>query len=104
MYFRIWEELQHVLLVSSVLLQCIYLIFIVDKQFFPGDSKLRLGWLHGVAEMGIQQAKQDPSPTKIEPLVALLDRLGCVKVLFLIILVGLRCASFHAQNQQGRIP
>ena len=47
-------------------------------QFFPGDSKLRLGWLHGVAEMGIQQAKQDPSPTKIEPLVALLDRLGCV--------------------------
>jgi DNA-dependent protein kinase catalytic subunit len=45
------------------------------KKFFPGDSKLRLGWLHGVAEMGIQQAKQDPSPTKIEPLVALLDRL-----------------------------
>lgn len=45
-------------------------------QFFPGNSKLQLNWLRSVAEMRIQQAQQDPSPTKIEPLVALLDKLG----------------------------
>ena len=48
----------------------------VCVQFFPGDSKLQLDWLRNVAEMRIQQATQDPSPTKIEPLVALLDKLG----------------------------
>ena len=45
-------------------------------QFFPGDRKLQLELLHNVAEMRIQQAMQDPSPTKMEPLVALLDKLG----------------------------
>ena len=50
--------------------------FAMFMQFFPGDRKLQLEWLHNVAEMRIQQAMQDPSPTKMEPLVALLDKLG----------------------------
>ena len=59
-----------------------FLSIILFEQFFPGNSKLRLDWLRSVAEMRIQQAEQDPSPTKIEPLVALLDRLGwCYTVL-----------------------
>ena len=53
-----------------------FLSIILFEQFFPGNSKLRLDWLRSVAEMRIQQAEQDPSPTKIEPLVALLDSLG----------------------------
>lgn len=53
---------------------CIFSLCV--EQFFPGDSKLQLNWLRCVAEMRIQQAEQDPSPTKIEPLVALLDKLG----------------------------
>ena len=52
-------------------------------QFFPGNSKLRLDWLRSVAEMRIQQAEQDPSPTKIEPLVALLDKLGHPSLCFM---------------------
>ena len=51
-------------------------VLCVCVQFFPGDSQLQLDWLRNVAEMRIQQATQDPSPTKIEPLVALLDKLG----------------------------
>ena len=45
-------------------------------QHFPSDNSLSLKWMHSVAEMRIQQAEQDPSPTVVEPLVALVDRLG----------------------------
>ena len=51
-------------------------------QFFPRDRKLQLELLHNVAEMRIQQAMQDPSPTKMEPLVALLDKLGLCGVVW----------------------
>ena len=44
---------------------------------FPrGLHKLHLDWLRNMAEMKIQKATEDPFPTKIEPLVALLDELG----------------------------
>ena len=52
------------------------IIVYVCVQFFPGDSKLHLDWLRNMAEMKIQKATEDPSPTKIEPLVALLNELG----------------------------
>ena len=45
-------------------------------QHFPSDNRLSLKWMHSVAEMRIQQADQDPSPSVVEPLVALVDRLG----------------------------
>ena len=56
-----------------------YLLFLPSfcwEQFFPQDRGLYLEWLQSVAEMRMQKAEQDPSPTKIEPLVTLLDKLG----------------------------
>ena len=54
----------------------ILLYLTVLLQQFPSDIRLQLEWMHSVAEMQVQQAEQDPSPNKIEPLVALVDRLG----------------------------
>ena len=45
-------------------------------QHFPSDVELQLQWLHSVAEMRVQQVEQDPSPTKIEPLISLVDRIS----------------------------
>ena len=45
-------------------------------QHFPSDEELQIKWIHSVAEMRIQQAEQDPSPSKIDPVVAMVDRLG----------------------------
>lgn len=53
-----------------------YTYLTVLLQHFSSDVRLKLEWMHSVAEMRIQQAEQDPSPNKIEPLVALVDRLG----------------------------
>ncbi|XP_064405997.1 DNA-dependent protein kinase catalytic subunit-like isoform X2 [Halichondria panicea] len=45
------------------------------KEHFPGDTGLKLHWLHSVARMKLQQAEQDPSPKKIEPIIGLIERL-----------------------------
>ena len=54
----------------------IVITFAILSQHFPSDTRLQLEWMHSVAEMRVQQAEQDPSPITIEPLVALVDRLG----------------------------
>ena len=54
----------------------VIVIWLSLLQHFSSDIRLTLEWMHSVAEMKIQQAEQDPSPNKIEPLVALVDRLG----------------------------
>jgi hypothetical protein len=42
----------------------------------PSDTKLQLGWIHSVAGMRLQQAEQDPSPTKMDPMISLVERFG----------------------------
>ena len=49
---------------------------VLVMQHFPSDEELQIKWIHSVAEMRIQQAEQDPSPSKIDPVVAMVDRLG----------------------------
>ena len=50
--------------------------FSLLSQHMPSDIKLQLSWIHNVAEMRLQQAEQDPSPSKMDPMVSLLERFG----------------------------
>eukprot|EP00731_Ephydatia_muelleri_P028749 Em0020g393a len=44
-------------------------------EHFAHDPTLKIQWIHGVASMRIQQSQQDPSPTKLEPNIPLLEQL-----------------------------
>ena len=57
--------------------------------------------MYSVVEMRVQQAEQDPSPLQIEPLVALVDRLGLLVWHFYSVVLFehcVACAIFHSYS------
>ena len=60
---------------AAIVCSCLFVVVVVvATQHNPSDTKLQLEWIHNVAEMRLQQAEQDPSPNKLDPVISLLDR------------------------------